>query len=76
MKSSCTINPAIMENTERLIVKVCAPVIDLKVGMSLNDSVSLCFVLFPTLRTLLATFQAKNNIRSASASTALAQVLH
>ena len=33
MKSISTINPAIMENTDGMIVKVCAPVIDIKVGV-------------------------------------------
>ena len=33
IKSASTINPAITENTEYLIVKAYAPVIDLKVGV-------------------------------------------
>jgi len=35
MKSISTINPAIKENMECSIVKVYAPVIDMKVGVSL-----------------------------------------
>ena len=66
-----TTNPAITENIQCLIIKAYAPVIDLKVGVSLHHGVSLRFVSLPAL---LATFQANNNIRSASASTALVQV--
>jgi len=61
---------------ERLIVKACDPVIDLKVGVPLDHSVSLCFVSLPAFRTLWVTFQAKNNVRSASASTVPTQVSH
>jgi len=43
--------------------------------VSLNHGVSLRFVSLPALWALWATFQAKN-VRNASASTALAQVLH
>ena len=39
MKSICTINPAITENKAQWIAKVCAPVINLKVGVSLDHSV-------------------------------------
>jgi len=46
MKSISKINPAIMENMECLIAKA-RPVIDLKVDVSLNHSVSLCFVSLP-----------------------------
>jgi len=48
----------------------------LKVGVSLDHGVTLHFVLLPVLWTLRATIQAKNTVRSASASTALAQVSH
>ena len=41
MKSISTINAAITENMKCLIVKVHAPVIDLKVGVSPDHSVSL-----------------------------------
>ena len=34
MKSNSTINPAIMENAEFMIVKEHAPVIDINVGVS------------------------------------------
>ena len=37
MKSIPTINSAITVNTECSIVKACAPVIDLNVGVSLGD---------------------------------------
>ena len=63
-----TINPAMMGNTRGSIVKACTPVIDLKVGVSLDHSVSLCFT---APQTLWTTFQAKNNVKGASASTAL-----
>ena len=52
MKSISTINPAIMENTECLIVKVHAPFIDLKVGVSLDHGVPLHFVSFLALQIL------------------------
>ena len=42
----------------------------------LNHGASLHFVLLLALRTLEAMFQAKNNVGSTPASTALAQVLH
>jgi len=45
MKSISTINPAITENTDGTIVKVHAPVIEIKVGASLH------FVLLPGLQT-------------------------
>jgi len=63
-----------MENTESSIVKVCVPVIIFKAGVSLDHGVSFHFILLPALQTLWIPFQAKNNLRSASASTA--QVLH
>ena len=47
---------------------------DLKVGVSLDHGVSLHFVSLLALLTCWATFQAKNNVRSAPASTALTQV--
>ena len=61
---------------ERSTIKVCTPFIDLKVGVSLDHGVSLCFVSLLALQTLSATFQAKNNIRNAPASTVLTLVLH
>ena len=68
MKSIFAINPAIMENMECSIFKVCAPVINLKVGVLLDHGVSLCFVLLPALQLLWVVFQAKNYIRSTPAS--------
>ena len=65
MKNISTINPAIKENTERLIVKVRTSFIDLKVGVSLNHGVLLLlFILLLAFRTCWATFQAENCIRS------------
>jgi len=46
------------------------------VGVSLDHGVPLHFVSLPVFQMLWAPFQAKNNVRSASVSTALAQVLH
>ena len=71
-KKISTINPSISENTKCLIVDARAPVINLKV-VSLDHGVSFCF---QTLRLLWATFQAKNKVKSAPASTALSQVSH
>ena len=56
MKSISTINPVIAENTECLIVKACTTFIDLKVGVSLDHSVSLRFISLLALRTCWATF--------------------
>jgi len=68
MKSTSTINPVITEDTECLIVNVRASFIDSKKDVSLDHGVSLCFLLLLAVRTCLATFQAKNNARSAPAS--------
>ena len=46
MKSISTINPAIVENTEYLIVEACASFTNLKVNVSLDHGVLLHFVLF------------------------------
>ena len=43
IKSISTINTAIMESTECLIIKECSPVIDWKVGVSPSHDASLCF---------------------------------
>ena len=51
MKTISTIYPAITENTVCSIVKACALFIDLKVGVSLNHGVSLCFALLLALQT-------------------------
>ena len=71
MKSISTINPAITENTECLIVKAGTSFIDLKVGVSLDHGVSLRSISLLALQTCSATLQAKNNVRRAPASTAL-----
>ena len=76
MKRIFTINPAITENTECSIVKVCASFINLKVGVSFNYGVSLRFISLLALQTCWATFQAKNNVRSAPASSAFTLVSH
>ena len=76
MTSISTINPAIMENTVCSIVNKCASFIYLKVGVSLDHDVSLCFVLLLALQTCWETFQAQNNVRSTPASSALTLVSH
>jgi len=63
-----------MENTECSIVKVRASFINLKVGVSLDHDVSLRFVCFQLFK--WQTSQAKNNIRSTPASSALTLVMH
>ena len=74
-KVNSTLDPAIMEDTECAIIKAYTPFFDLKVGVSLDhDVASLCFVLLLVLQMLWATFQTKNNVRSAPASSALTQV--
>ena len=73
MKSISTINPAIMENSECLVIRDCT---SLKVGVSLDHVVSLCFISLLALRICWATFQAKHSVRSAPASSALASVSH
>jgi len=45
MKSTSTINPVITENTECLIIKVCALFINLKLGVSPDHGVLLRFIL-------------------------------
>ena len=75
-KSISTINPAITENTGCLIVKVHTSFIDLKVGVSLDHGVLVCFVSLPALQTCWAMFQAKNNVESAPASSVLTVASH
>jgi len=58
MKSISTINPAIMENTERLIVKTCASFFDLKVVVLLDHNVPLHFISLLAFCTCWAAFQA------------------
>jgi len=53
-----------------------APSIDLKVGVSLDHGVPLCFVSLLALQTLWAPFQAKNNVKSVPNSTAFTLVSH
>ena len=43
MQSMSTINPAVTENMECLIIKVCAPTINQIMGVSLDHNVSLRF---------------------------------
>jgi len=45
--------------------------INLKVGVSLNHGVLLSFISLLALQTCWATFQAKNNVKSAPASSVL-----
>ena len=65
-----------MENTECLIVKARASFFDLKVGVSLNHSVSLRFVSPLACWTCWATFKVNNKVRSAPASCALTLASH
>jgi len=51
MKSISITNPAITENKECTIVKVHAPVINIKVGVSPYRSISVCLVSLPALQT-------------------------
>ena len=76
MKSIATINPAIMENTECLIVRVRTSFTNLKVGVLLDHGVLLRFILLLAVRTCWKTFQAKNNISSTLASSSLTLVSH
>ena len=75
-KSISTINLAINENMGCSIVKVHTSLIDLKVGVSLDHGVLLRFILLLAVRTCWATFQAKNNLRSALANSSLTLVSH
>ena len=50
--------------------------IDLKVGVSLDHGVLLCFISFIVLGTCWEAFKAKNNVRSTPTSSALTLVLH
>jgi len=59
-----------MKNTECSIIKMHAAAINLKVGVS--HGALLRFISLPALRTLEAMFQAKNNVGSTPARTALA----
>jgi len=71
MKSISTINPAITENTDGTIVKAHAPVIDIKViVITLTQCIITLHFAFRSLNIWLP-FQAKNNITSAPARTAL-----
>jgi len=51
MKNISTINPAIMENTDGMIVKARAPVIDIKLGVSPHCA-SFRFQVFECLATI------------------------
>ena len=64
-----TISAVFTENMQCSIVEARTSFIDLKLDTSLNHGVSLRFVLLLALQTCWATFQAKNNIRSASVLT-------
>jgi len=72
MKSISTINPVVMEITECSITNACAPVINRNSAQSGCINV-LHFQLFWTLS---VTFEAKNSVRRAPASSALIQVSH
>ena len=75
-ESISTINPAITKNTECLIVKVCASFTNLKVGVSLDYGVLLCFISLLAVWKCWATFQAQNIVRSTLASSVLTLISH
>jgi len=77
MKSISTINPAITENTDGMIVKARAPVIDINVGVLVALTrciITLCFA--SRSSNVWLPFQAKNNVTSAPVSTGLTKVSH
>jgi len=76
MKSNSTINSETKENIECLIMKVYTSFINLKVGVSLDNGAPIHFASLLAFLTLLATFQAKKNVRSVPASSALTLILH
>ena len=76
MKIISTINPAIMENMECSIVKALTSFTNLKVGMSLKHGALLHFISLLAAQTYWTTFQTKNNVRSALASSSLILVSH
>jgi len=65
-----------MENTECSIAKVHTSFTNLKVGMSRDHGALLRFISLLAVRTCWATFQAKNNLRSALANSSLTLVSH
>ena len=71
-ESISTVNPAITENMECLIVKTCTPDTDKNSGCVARSRyiITLCFH-FPAIKTVWATFQTKNSIRRAPAGSAL-----
>ena len=75
MKSISTINPAITKNTKNTdgtIIKARAPVIDVKVGVPVALTWCIITLHFPSRSSnIWLPFQAKNNVASAPASTAL-----
>jgi len=75
MKSIITTNPDITENTECMIVKVHAPVIDVKWVCHLNTVYHYASFTSRSLNFWLP-FQGKNNVRSTPACTTLSYVSH
>jgi len=65
MRNISTIYPAIAENKECPIAKALTLFIDFEVGVSLDHGVSLLYFVLLALQTFWATFQPKNNARSA-----------
>ena len=61
-----------LQKKEYLIVKMHAPAINLKLGVSRDHRATLHFILLPALQNFEAKFQAKNNVTSTPASTAFA----
>ena len=76
-RSISKINPTITENTEFSIIKVHALFINLKVDVSLDHNVSLASFHFQLSEYFgQHSKQAKNNLRSTPASSALTLVSH
>jgi len=73
MKSNSTIKLWKIRNVRSLKH---VPHLSIKVGVSLTHGVSLRLILLLAFQTSWATFQVKNNIRSAPASSALTRVLY
>jgi len=76
MKSIFTINLAIMKIWNVRLLKCMPHLLILKVGVSLDHGVSLCFVSLLALHMRWAIFQAKNTIKNSPASSALTLVSH
>ena len=76
MKSISTINPVNTEIQNVWSSKHTPQFSILKVGILVNQSVSLSFISLPALQTFWVTFLAKSNKRSTPASTTFTQFSH